>query len=147
MGAANDEATRGVQVVHCALVEVLGGHNRSDDVLHKLLLDVLLGDVFRVLRRDDDGVHADGDGLSVLQAVLARHLRLAIGAHPRANTSLSDLGQARAELRGQVVRKGHEGRSLVGGIAKHNALVTSSNILELDVVDRLGNICVCVCVE
>ena len=140
VGAANNEAPRGVKVVDGALVEVLGGHDWLDDVLEQLLLDVFLGDVLAVLGGDDNCVHADGDGLAVLHAVLASHLGLAVGAHPGAGAVLADLGEPGTERGGQVVRKGHHRGGLVGGVAEHDALIAGTDVLELVGINGLGNI-------
>lgn len=136
----NDEASRGVKVVDGLLVEVLGGDDGLDDVLHELGLDLLVGDVLRVLGGDDDGVNTLGDGLSVLHLVLAGHLGLAIGAHPRADTVLAHLSELGTKGGGKVVGEGHQRWGLVGGIAEHDTLIASSNVLELGGINGLGNV-------
>jgi hypothetical protein len=136
----NDEAARGVQVVDGLLVEVLGRDDGLDHVLHELGLDLLLGDVLAVLGGDHDGVDADGDGAAVVHSVLAGHLGLAVGSHPRAGAVLADLGQAGTQGGGQLVGQGHEGLGLIGGIAEHDTLVTGTNVLDLGGIDGLGDI-------
>ena len=105
---ADDETTRGVQVIDSLLVKVFGRYDWADDLLHKLLLDVLLGDVLRVLGGDNDGVHADGDGLAVLHSVLACDLGLAIRADPRADSVLADLCEAGAKRCCKLMGERHE---------------------------------------
>jgi hypothetical protein len=61
VGTADHEPPRGVEVEDGVLVEVLGGDHRLNDVLLEVLRDLLVGDVGAVLRRDEDGVDADGD--------------------------------------------------------------------------------------
>ena len=54
---------------------------------------------------DDHCVHPLGDGAAVHHLVLARHLGLAVGAHPRAHAVLADLtggvGEVRERPRGE----------------------------------------------
>jgi len=120
-------------VVDGLVIEVLGGHHRLDDVLHQLLRDVIVGDVRRVLGGDEDGVHALGHHGAALVDVLAGHLGLAVGAHPRAGAVLADLGELVADAVGQVEGERHEGGGLVRGVAEHDTLVTGADLLE-----RLG---------
>ena len=140
VGATDHEATGGVQVVHGLLVQVLSRDHGLDDVLHKLGLDLLLSDVLTVLGGDDDSVNADGDGAATLHSVLAGHLGLAVGSHPRAGAVLADLSQAGTQRGGKLVGQGHEGLGLIGGIAEHNTLVTGTKILDLVGIDGLGDI-------
>ena len=92
VGTTDDEAARGVQVVDGVGIKVLGGNDGLNDVLVKVLLDLLLRDTLAVLCGDDYGVHTDGNGLAVVHAVLTGDLGLAIGAHPGALAGLADLG-------------------------------------------------------
>mmetsp|Transcript_105698 Transcript_105698/g.227848 ORF Transcript_105698/g.227848 Transcript_105698/m.227848 type:complete len:405 (-) Transcript_105698:20-1234(-) len=138
--SANNETARGVKVVDGLVVQVLGGHNRSDDVFHELGADIVVGDVLAVLGGNNHGVHALGNRATVHHLVLAGDLGLSVGAHPRAGAVLADLGQLGAERGGQLVGEGHESLCFVGGISEHDSLITSTNVLELHVVDRLSDI-------
>src|SRR5260370_39425793 len=74
--AADDESSRRIDVEDRLLVEELGWNGRLDDLLDDRLAQSVIGDVRRVLRRDDDrgGAHRP------LSLVFDRHLRLAVGA-------------------------------------------------------------------
>ena len=140
VGSSNDEAARGVQVVDGLVVKELLGDDRLDDVLHQVLADLLVGDILGVLRRDDDSVDTLGDRHTVLELVLASDLRLSVGTDPGKGSVLTDLRKLGSKAGGQVVRKGHEGLGLVGGVTEHDSLVTGSNVLDVGGVNRLGNV-------
>src|SRR5260370_23256588 len=72
---ADDESPCRIDVEDRLLVEELGRNGRLDDSLDDRLAQSVIGDVRRVLRRDDDRGGAHG----ALSFVLDRHLRLAIG--------------------------------------------------------------------
>lgn len=140
VGTTNDESARGVQVVHSLLVKVLGGDDVLDDVLHEVVADLLVGHILGVLGGDEDGVHTLGNHAAIVVLVLAGDLGLSVGAHPWEDTGLTDFGQTGTERGGKVVSKRHEGLSLIGGVSEHDSLITSTNVLELHVVDRLSDI-------
>mmetsp|Transcript_19833 Transcript_19833/g.58928 ORF Transcript_19833/g.58928 Transcript_19833/m.58928 type:complete len:436 (-) Transcript_19833:199-1506(-) len=146
MRAADDEAARGVEVEDGVVVQVLGGHNGLDHVLHEVGADLLVSHVRAVLRGDEDGVHALWDhsawALGVA-LVLDRDLGLAVGAQPRARAILADLGQAEAQLGRQHVRQRHQLGRLIRGVAEHVALVAGTDLLErlsVHAVHRLANV-------
>lgn len=141
VGSADDEAAGGVDVVDGLLIEVLGGDDGLDDVLHDVLVNLLVGDVGLVLGGDDDGVDADGDHAAVLLLVLDGDLGLTIGAQPLEGSVLANVGETLAEAGGEEVGEGHELGGLIGGVAEHDALVTSADLLDALVeVDALGDI-------
>lgn len=141
VGSTDDEAAGGVDVVDGLLIEVLGGDDGLDDVLHDVLVNLLVGDVGLVLGGDDDGVDADGDHAAVLLLVLDGDLGLTIGAQPLEGSVLANVGETLAEAGGEEVGEGHELGGLIGGVAEHDALVTSADLLDALVeVDALGDI-------
>lgn len=141
VGSADDEAAGGVDVVDGLLIEVLGGDDGLDDVLHDVLVNLLVGDVGLVLGGDDDGVDTDGDHAAVLLLVLDGDLGLTIGAQPLEGSILANVGETLAEAGGEEVGEGHELGGLIGGVAEHDALVTSADLLDALVeVDALGDI-------
>ena len=143
VGAADDEAARGVEVVDGAVVEVLGGDDGLDDVLHEVGVDLVVRDALVVLRGDQHGVDALGHHGAALALVLDGDLGLAVGAQPRADAVLADLSQLVADLGGEDVREGHELRGLVGGVAKHVPLVAGADLLEglgAHAVDALADV-------
>ena len=70
-----------------------------------------------------------GDGEAVLKLVLAGDLGLSVGANPRADAVLADLGKLGSKGGGKHVGEGHELLSLVGGVSKHDSLISGSDIL------------------
>lgn len=74
--------TGGVEVEDGLVVQVLLGHDGLDDVLHEVSVDLVVGDVGRVLCGDEDGVHADGGQGAALLLVLHCHLGLAVWPQP-----------------------------------------------------------------
>jgi hypothetical protein len=73
------------------VIQVLGGHHGFDDVLHQVLVDLVVGDVWGVLGGDEDGVHAQGDHGAALLFVFHRHLGLAVRSQPCDAPALPDL--------------------------------------------------------
>jgi len=55
--SADDKLATWVQVVDGLIVDQMGRHDCLDDVLHQILAQLLDGDFWRVLHRDDNGVH------------------------------------------------------------------------------------------
>ena len=104
-GAAHDKATGGVHVdVRVIPRHVLSGHDRGDDVLDEIGLDLAhVLDLGGMLRGDDDG--RDLDGLAVL--VAHRDLGLAVGAQVGQGAVVAHGGQALGQAAGKVVRHGH----------------------------------------
>mmetsp|Transcript_47259 Transcript_47259/g.143101 ORF Transcript_47259/g.143101 Transcript_47259/m.143101 type:complete len:253 (+) Transcript_47259:704-1462(+) len=140
MRSTNDEAARGVKVVDGLVIKVLSGDDRLDDVLHEVRGDLLVSDLLRVLSGDDDGVNTCRGGYTVLELVFAGDLGLAIRTDPVAGAVLAHLSELGAQGGGELVSERHERLSLIGGISKHDTLVTSANVLNLDRINRLGNI-------
>jgi len=100
-----------------------------DDVLHDALFDDLVGDIGRVLSADKHSVHADGNNHATSLLVLDSDLSLRIGAGPRQDTLLAAGVVALGELRRKEVRQGVQLSGFVGGIAKHETLITGAHIL------------------
>lgn len=80
VGAADHEAAGGVEVVDRVVVEVLGGHDVLDHVLHEVGADLLVAHVVVVLARDHHGVDSLRDHAPVLLFVRHGHLS---GSHVR----------------------------------------------------------------
>mmetsp|Transcript_44353 Transcript_44353/g.111749 ORF Transcript_44353/g.111749 Transcript_44353/m.111749 type:complete len:259 (+) Transcript_44353:604-1380(+) len=111
------------------VVEVLSRNHRLDDVLLELGNDVLLSDGRIVLGADHHGVNAHGRELTAGALVLHGHLGLCVGAQPLAGTVVAHLGETAAQLAGQHVGERHHLGGLVGGVAKHDTLITGSHLL------------------
>ena len=132
LGATNDEGARGVDD-DVSVLEHLSGADLLDDLLDEDLSDLLLVNLGTVLGGDEDVVDADGLDSAVLILVLNDDLRLAIGSQPGDLTRVSGLGHLLAEKVGEVVRVGVEGLGipLVGGIAEHDTLITSTEVIHV----------------
>ena len=98
-----------------------------DDVIldtgqHSLILVKLV-----VLGADDDSIDALGNTLiAILHRHLALGIRTQVGHHL---TFLADVGQGAHDEMGQIEGDRHQALRLVGGIAKHHALIASSLVL------------------
>lgn len=123
------------------LVKELGGDDLLDDLLENLLAEVLGSDLRSVLGGDDNSVNALGnDGTSIV-LVLDGDLSLGVGPQPWERAIVSGGSHGGVEPVGELDGEGEELRSLVGGIAEHDTLVTSTELLEsLLVVETLSNI-------
>ncbi len=116
-----------------------------DDLLDYLLLNLraklLGGDLLRVLGRHDDGVHALGHDGATVMLVLDGDLGLGVGAQPGQRAVAAGGRHGGIEAVGQQQCHGEQLGRLVGGIAEHDALVTSTELLKgLLVVQTLGNV-------
>ena len=114
--------------------------NLLDDLLQDLLPELLRRDLLSVLCGDDDRVHAQRDSRATVLLVLDGDLGLRVGAEPGKQTGAARGSQCSIELVGQHDGERHILGSLVGGIAKHDALITSTVVLERAVVEPLGDI-------
>ncbi len=97
-------------------------------VLNALVHALLVGVEIVVLRAYDDGV--DGDGVVVV-VILDGHLALAVGAQIGHHLALAAyLRQHLQQSVGEVERERHVVGSLIGGVAKHHALVASALVFK-----------------
>ena len=92
VGSSNDEATRGVEMVNGLVVKVLLRDHRFDDVIHKSLSELFLGNIFRMLGGDDNGMDALWDRDAVDKFVLAGNLGLSVRADEGAGSVLAHFG-------------------------------------------------------
>lgn len=128
-------------VVDGLVIEVLGGDGLLDDLLQDLLAELLGGDIGGVLGRDDNGVDTLGDDSAVVVLVLNGDLGLGVGSQPRQRAVAAGGGHGSIELVGELEGQREQLRGLIGGIAEHDTLVTSTELLKcLLVVETLGNI-------
>jgi len=129
MRATNDKAAGWVQVEDGLFVKVLRRNHRLDNMLLEVCSNLVIGDSLVMLGGDQDGVHTDGDHGAALIAVLDSDLGLAVRPDPGTGAILAYLGEASADLGGKHMAEGHELRGLISSITKHDALVTSTDIL------------------
>ena len=137
----NDEETRGLNVVDGVVIKVLGRNDLLDDLLLDLLSELLGGDILRMLGRDNNSVDTLGDDSAVIMAVLNGDLSLGVGAEPGERAIATSGRHGSIQLVGEEKGEGEELGSLVGGIAEHDTLVTSTELLKsLLVVKTLSDI-------
>lgn len=123
------------------VAEVLGGDDLLDDLLLDLLAELLSGDIGRVLSGDNNGVDALRDNGTVVVLVLNGDLGLGVGSEPGQRTVAASSGHGSVQLVGEEESEGEELGCLVSGIAEHDTLVTSTELLEsLLVVKALSDI-------
>lgn len=128
-------------MVDCFLVEVLSRDRLPDDLLKDLLPQLLGGDVLRVLGRHDNSVNTPGDNCTVVVLVLNGDLGLSVGSEPWKRAVAAGSRHNGVQLVSKNDSQGEELRSLVGGISKHDTLVTSAELFECLVeVETLGNV-------
>lgn len=141
LGATNDEAARGLDVVDGLVIKEFV----RDDLLDELLLDdgaELLGaHIVAVLGRDNDGVDALRLDGTIVVSILNGDLGLGVGTKPGDRAVVTGGGHGKVELVGEEDGEWEELRSLVGSISEHDTLVTSTELLKgLLVVETLSNI-------
>lgn len=131
LGTTDDETARGLDVVG-GVLEELGGDDRVNNVLLDSLTEVLSLDFLRVLDRDDNSVNAKGNEGTVLVLVLNGDLGLGVRTQPSEGTVATEISHLSVQLVGKSNSEGHVFRSLISGIAKHDTLVTSTNVLNVE---------------
>lgn len=131
LGSTNDETARGLDVVG-GVLEELSGDDRVNNVLLDGLAKVLSGDIIRVLDRDNNSVNTLSNEGTVLVLVLNGDLSLGVRAQPTEGTVATEISHLSVQLVSKHDGEGHELRSLISGITKHDTLVTSTNILNVE---------------
>lgn len=117
-------------VVDGLIVQVLGWDNGLDDFLLDLLAELLRGDSLSMLSADNNGVDSEWHNSTVIVLVLNGDLGLGIRSEPWQASVTSGGGHGSVQLVGQLESEGEEFWGLIGGIAKHDTLITSSQLLE-----------------
>ena len=144
VGAANDELTRGVDIVldveseeieHflAAYLLLYTGYQDVDDIVLDACQHLLVLVKFVVLGRDDDGVDTLGHTcVTILHGDLALRVGTQVSHHL---TLLADVGQRAHDKVGQVERDGHVRLRLISGVAEHHALVAGTLLLLVGTID------------
>ena len=134
--------SRGVAyVIDGAVVEVLGWDHLLDDLLLDLGAELLGGDFGGVLKGDDNGVDAEGDDGTAILLVLNSDLGLGIRSDPRKGAVEAGFLHRPVEFVCDLNGHWQHLGGLVGRIAKHDTLITGTELLEgLIVVQTLGDI-------
>lgn len=112
------------------VIKVLCGDGLLDDLLEDLLAELLGGDVLAVLSRDDDSVDAERDDGTIVVLVLNGDLGLGVGTEPGERAIAAGGRHGSVKLVGEEESEGEELGGLVGGITEHDALITSTEVLE-----------------
>ncbi|KRY05292.1 hypothetical protein T12_14541, partial [Trichinella patagoniensis] len=143
MRTTNDKAARWVEMEDGLLIKVLLRNDWLDDMLLEVCSNFIVSDGLIMLCGDKDCVDSDGNHSSTIIAVLNRDLGLAIRPQPGASAILPDLSKPSTQLGSKDMAERHELRSLIGGVPKHVALVTRTNLLRAFgevAMNTLGNI-------
>lgn len=128
-------------VIDCLLVKVVSRDRLPNYLLKDLLPQLLSGNVLRMLGRHDNSVNTLGDNSTVVVLVLNGDLGLGVGPKPWERTVTASSRHNSVQFVGENDSQGEELRSLVGGISKHDTLVTGAKLLECLVeVKSLGNV-------
>lgn len=105
LGSTDDEAARGLDVVDGAIIQKVGRDDLLDDLLLNFFPELVCGDIFTVLGRDDNSVYTERLDTTVVMSVLNSDLGLGVRADPweRAikTTFLHGLVELVGELDGQ----------------------------------------------
>jgi len=156
LGTTNDEAARGLDlptnkrkgqqemartyVVDGLLIKEVSGDDLLDDLFANLRAEIFSRDFLSMLSRNDNGIDAEGDGGTAVLLVLNGDLSLGVGTEPGEGTRATSGSHGSIELVGKDNGQGHVLLSLVGGVAEHDTLITSTMILEGTMVQALSNI-------
>jgi hypothetical protein len=140
LGTADHETTRGLDVVDGLVIEEVGGDDLLDDLFENLLPEVLGGNLLSVLSGDDDSIDTQGCNSAPLLLVLDSDLSLGVWAEPSAGAIAAGGRHGKVELVSEHEGEGHELGGLVGCVAEHDTLITSSVVFEVSVVKTLGNV-------
>ncbi|KAF4389695.1 hypothetical protein F8388_009828 [Cannabis sativa] len=104
-------------------------YNRLDDMLFKVSSNLIIGNSFIMLCRDENSVDTNGNHGAIVIDVFDSNLCLSIRSQPRTCPILPDFSETSTKLGSKNMAEGHELRSLISGITKHVTLITSSNFL------------------
>ena len=118
-------------MIDSLVVQKLRGDDRLDDMLHQILMDLLVAHVVVVLIGDNDRMNTNGDHMAVIVLVLNGNLSLTVRTNPLKGSILTNIGKSLAKFRGEKVGQRHQLLRLVAGVAKHDALITSADLLHL----------------
>mmetsp|Transcript_1628 Transcript_1628/g.2780 ORF Transcript_1628/g.2780 Transcript_1628/m.2780 type:complete len:308 (+) Transcript_1628:98-1021(+) len=128
--SALHEATRRVQVENCVVIDVFGWNGGQNEFFELGANDVV-GDVRRVLCRDEDGVHALWHDGAAFFLVLNGHLCFVVWQQPLQLFALALLLQGFHQFLRQHQSQWHQLWSLISGISKHVTLITGTNIQQV----------------
>ena len=132
LGATDDEGARGVDD-DLGVLEHLSRANLLDDLFGEDGSDLLVGHGGGVLGGDENIIDTNWLHSALLVGVLNDDLGLAIGSQPGDCAVVASLGHLLADEVGEVVRVGVEGLGipLVGGIAKHDTLISGTEVVHI----------------
>lgn len=129
LGAAHDEAARGVDQV-LGVLQPLGGQHGLDDFLDDGFGEAGLhpGGRFRLVGAVLGGQHHGVDAVGLAVHVAHGHLALGVRTQEGQAAVLAQLGLALDEAVRVVDGRGHQLGCLVAGVAEHQALVAGAGV-------------------
>src|ERR1051326_7154286 len=130
--AADDEASRGIDVVLSVFVEQMRGDDGLDHVLQNAGAQFVVGDGLGVLGGDDDRIHAENFSVGI---VFDCDLRFTVGAKEGKRSVFANLREALSQLMRERDGSGHQLLILIHRVTKHHALVAGATG-----VDAHGNV-------
>mmetsp|Transcript_8338 Transcript_8338/g.10720 ORF Transcript_8338/g.10720 Transcript_8338/m.10720 type:complete len:239 (-) Transcript_8338:123-839(-) len=140
MRSSNYETTRRIQMIDSLIIQIFLRNHRLDNMLHQIRANLFVGNILRMLRRDNNSVHTLRNGHTILQHILTGNLRLTIRTNPWADTILTNFRQLGTQASRKIMRQRHVVLRLIRSIPKHNTLITCTNILHLDCIHTLSDI-------
>src|SRR5205085_1020031 len=111
-------------VVLGIFVEQVSRNHSLNHVLQDIRTQIVVSDRFRVLRRDDDGIHALH---FAVRRIFHCNLRFSIRTEVRAGSILADFRKFLAKLLRQRNWQRHQLRRLIASKSKHHSLVAGAS--------------------
>lgn len=124
-----------------SFIQILLRNDLLDDLLLDFLAQLLSADILRVLSTDNNSMNSNGDDSTVVVLILNRNLGLGIWSEPW-DAAISAGGRhASVELVCQLKGQREELWGLIGSIAEHDTLISSTKLFEsLLVMETLGDV-------
>ena len=121
-GPADDEAAGWVDVILGVFVEHSRWYDWLDDVFENGVAQIVVGNGFTMLGRNDDGVHADGLAVTIFD----RDLGLAVGPEKINFSGFANFGELEGELVGELDGHRHQLGRFIAGETEHQALIAGA---------------------
>ncbi len=122
-GPADDEASRGIDVVLGVFIEQVRGNHGLNHVLQNARAKFVVAHVLGVLGRDDNRIHAKHFALRI---IFNCDLGFSIGTKEGKRSILANLREPHGQLVRQRDRSRHQLLILIDSIPKHHSLVAGA---------------------